>query len=61
MERLIINPMIGPCGRSPKAGTGGAEIADLLGFLQDDQAWIVRLVANKAVRTPVRLGLRDRQ
>jgi HlyD family secretion protein len=30
-------------------------------FLQDDQAWVVRLVANKAVRTPVRLGLRDRQ
>ena len=27
-------------------------------FLQDDQAWVVRLVANKAVRTPVRLGLR---
>jgi HlyD family secretion protein len=30
-------------------------------FLQDDQAWVVRLVASKAVRTPVRLGLRDRQ
>ena len=30
-------------------------------FMQDDQAWVVRLVANKAVRTPVRLGLRDRQ
>lgn len=30
-------------------------------FLQDDRAWVVRLVTNKAVRTPVRLGLRDRQ
>lgn len=30
-------------------------------FQQDDQAWVVRLVGNKAVRTPVRLGLRDRQ
>jgi HlyD family secretion protein len=30
-------------------------------FLQDDQAWVVRLVANKSVRTLVRLGLRDRQ
>jgi Cu/Ag efflux pump CusA len=28
---------------------------------QDDQAWVVRLVANKVVRTRVRLGLRDRQ
>jgi hypothetical protein len=30
-------------------------------FQQDDQAWVVRLVGDKAVRTPVRLGLRDRQ
>ncbi|SIO60515.1 RND family efflux transporter, MFP subunit [Singulisphaera sp. GP187] len=30
-------------------------------FLQDDQAWVVRLMGNMAVRTPVRLGLRDRQ
>ena len=30
-------------------------------FLQDDQAWVVRLMGNIAVRTPVRLGLRDRQ
>ena len=30
-------------------------------FFQDDQAWVVRLVDGKAVRTPVRLGLRDRQ
>jgi hypothetical protein len=30
-------------------------------FLQDDQAWVVRLVDSKAVRTPVRLGRRDRQ
>jgi HlyD family secretion protein len=30
-------------------------------FLQDDQAWVVRLVGNMAVRTPVRLGLRDRE
>ena len=30
-------------------------------FLQDDQAWVVRLVGNMAVRTPVRLGLRDGQ
>jgi HlyD family secretion protein len=30
-------------------------------FLQDDQAWVVLLVGNMAVRTPVRLGLRDRE
>jgi multidrug efflux pump subunit AcrA (membrane-fusion protein) len=29
-------------------------------FLQDDQAWVVRLVDSKALRTPVRLGLRDK-
>jgi hypothetical protein len=30
-------------------------------FLQDDQAWVVRVVDIKALRTPVRLGLRDRE
>ncbi|MBN9521671.1 efflux RND transporter periplasmic adaptor subunit [bacterium] len=29
-------------------------------FLQDDQAWVVRLLGNKAARTPVRLGVRER-
>ena len=28
-------------------------------FHQDDQDWVVRIVENKAVRTPVRLGLRQ--
>ncbi|MHC5543239.1 efflux RND transporter periplasmic adaptor subunit, partial [Singulisphaera rosea] len=30
-------------------------------FQQDDQMWVVRLEGNLAVRTPVQLGLRDRQ
>src|SRR5262249_34821396 len=30
-------------------------------FLQDDQAWVVRIVGARAIRTPVRLGVRDRQ
>jgi multidrug efflux pump subunit AcrA (membrane-fusion protein) len=57
----ILRPGMYASARIPVARAETLTLPASSVFLQDDQAWVVRLVDNKALRTPVRLGLRDRQ
>jgi len=57
----ILRPGIYATARIPVSRPETLTLPNWSVFLQDDQACVVRLMGNTAVRTPVRLGLRDRQ
>jgi len=57
----ILRPGMYVTARIPVSGREMLTLPTSSVFLQDDQAWVVRLMGNMAVRTPVRLGIRDRQ
>jgi RND family efflux transporter MFP subunit len=57
----ILRPVMYATARIPVSRPETLTLPTSSVFLQDDQAWVVRLMGNMAVRTPVRLGLRDRQ